>query len=64
MGLRLTKGDEDALWQIRLAGGSACPTLAPVGQALPPANRRLQRSLCLLVPARPCCKLNLAVEFA
>ena len=47
MGLRPTKGHEDALWQIRLAGGSACPTLAPVGQALPPANRRLQRSRCL-----------------
>ena len=29
MGLRPTKGDEAALWQIRLAGGSACPTLAP-----------------------------------
>ena len=46
MGLRPTKGDEDALWQIRLAGGNACPTLAPVGQALSPANRRLQRSRC------------------
>ena len=44
MGLRPTKGHEDALWQIRLAGGSACPTGANVGQALPPANRRLQRS--------------------
>ena len=39
MGLRLTKCDEHALWQNRLAGGSACPTLAPVGQAFPPANR-------------------------
>ena len=28
MGLRPTKGHEDALWQIRLAGGSACPTSA------------------------------------
>ncbi len=26
MGLRPTKGHEDALWQIRLAGESACPT--------------------------------------
>ena len=36
-GLCPTKGHEDGL-----AGGSersACPTLAPVGQALPPANR-------------------------
>ena len=49
MGQRPTKGDEDALWQIRLAGGSACPTLAPVGQALTPANPRLQRSGRLLV---------------
>ncbi len=48
MGQRPTKGHEDALWQIRLAGENACPTLAPVGQALPPANRRLQRSRCLL----------------
>ena len=34
----------------RLAGGSgsACPTLAPVGQALPPANRRLQTEPVLL----------------
>ena len=38
VGLRPTKGDEDALWQIQLAGGSACPTLTPVGQALPPAE--------------------------
>ena len=40
------KGDEDAMWQIRLAGGSACRTLAPVGQALSPANPRHQRSWC------------------
>ena len=32
-------------WFISKCGGSACPTLAPVGQA--PANRRLQRSRCL-----------------
>ena len=31
---------------------SACPTLAPVGQALPPANRRLQRRRCLNSPTR------------
>ena len=34
MGLLAHQRDEYALWQIRLAGGSACPTLAPVGQAL------------------------------
>ena len=47
-------GSGYAVWENRLAGGSACPTLAQVGQALPPANRRLQRTRALnrLIPPR------------
>jgi hypothetical protein len=47
MGLRPTKGDEDAVRKVGLAGESKAPAprLLPVRQALSPANRRLQRSV-------------------
>ncbi len=46
MGLRPTEGHDDTVWKNQLAGESA-----RVGQALPPANPRLQP--VPLVPAMP-----------